>query len=508
MNVSYFVRTTKAKGMANLYFQLNKPSLGLRISAVNTYVMVDIETWSKVANNPNKLAKFWQTDEGKAINDQLTKVKGAVDAVLQSGEVKSREDKAKIDEAIKKVVMADAIKQKEDADITLKKAQERNGKKILVLLEVFMDGIRKGTVLTRSKQRYGKDTIRIYEDFEKVFRAFVKADHYEELTFDEINEEFANAFDTYMIGQGFMDNTIAKNTNCIRRICRYAADKGLLKEIAPLSVWHTRNAKSTKATPYLEENEINALYDTELSGELEKVRDVFFFDLFAAQRISDFEKFNEDNFIKADDGTLYLYLTQQKTGAEVIVPIVDNRVIAICQKYNYNLPTYTPQALNRYIKIIMEKLAANIESLREQYTTVLTTKERESERYYADMMKRREKGEKLSENDRKALGKKIRMARANNAAPMQLYARNHNGEIVRQKWELISSHTCRRTWVTQNLANDNLSQREMMSVTGHKNARIFESYDKRKQELVARGIARKLKAQKSVEPAKDIRMAQ
>jgi hypothetical protein len=70
--------------------------------------MVDIETWSKVANSPNKLAKFWQTEEGKAINDQLTMVKGAVDALLQSGEIKSKGDKAKIDEAIKKVMMGHA----------------------------------------------------------------------------------------------------------------------------------------------------------------------------------------------------------------------------------------------------------------------------------------------------------------------------------------------------------------------------------------------------------------
>lgn len=91
---------------------------------------------------------------------------------------------------------------------------------------------------------------------------------------------------------------------------------------------------------------------------------------------------------------------------------------------------------------------------------------------------------------------------------MQLYARNKNGDIVKPKWALIASHTCRRTYVTLNLANGVLTVDEIMSVTGHRNARVFKQYDKRQQEIIAQGIARKLKAHKSIKPAKEIRMAQ
>ena len=42
---------------------------------------------------------------------------------------------------------------------------------------------------------------------------------------------------------------------------------------------------------------------------------------------------------------------------------------------------------------------------------------------------------------------------------------------------LVGSHTARRSFVTNEINNEILDRREIMSITGHKNDKILEQYD-------------------------------
>ena len=79
-----------------------------------------------------------------------------------------------------------------------------------------------------------------------------------------------------------------------------------------------------------------------------------------------------------------------------------------------------------------------------------------------------------------------------------LFQRNNAGQVIRPKFELISSHTARRSGVTNLYKTGLLDTRQIMSISGHQSERVFESYIKIGIREQTRRIAMKL-----LEGAKD-----
>jgi len=73
-----------------------------------------------------------------------------------------------------------------------------------------------------------------------------------------------------------------------------------------------------------------------------------------------------------------------------------------------------------------------------------------------------------------------------------LYERNVSGEVVKFKYELITTHTARRSGVTNLYKTGLLDTRDMMSISGHKSEQTFEHYIKMKASEHADRIAEKL----------------
>lgn len=212
----------------------------------------------------------------------------------------------------------------------------------------------------------------------------------------------------------------------------------------------------------------------ELTGEDEVVRDIFLLGYFSCQRYSDYSKLREENFITYDKGLGIITLTQKKTGKKVYVPIIDNRVYDLCEKYHYEFPEISEQKMNLKIKVVAYELAKTIPSLCDKYVTVLTTVERRSEQTYVKLLAKKKSGAKFTENERKWFGKLHKLAIKRNGSP--LWERNKHGEVIRPKYELISSHTSRRSGATNLYKLGVLSNMEMRSITGHQSEKVFESY--------------------------------
>ena len=53
-------------------------------------------------------------------------------------------------------------------------------------------------------------------------------------------------------------------------------------------------------------------------------------------------------------------VTQKKTGKKVEVPIFDDRVYELCEKYNYNFPDITAQKMNLKIKAAREAMKKQV----------------------------------------------------------------------------------------------------------------------------------------------------
>lgn len=110
---------------------------------------------------------------------------------------------------------------------------------------------------------------------------------------------------------------------------------------------------------------------------------------------------------------------------------------------NYRVPKITDQVLNRYIKRIGEKLSHTVKSLGKDVKTILTKDEREAEK-----------------------------------SKKKTFRRDEDGNVIKYKWELIVTHTGRRTCATNMYLSRKYTTREMMLVTGHKKEENFMKYIK------------------------------
>ena len=93
-----------------------------------------------------------------------------------------------------------------------------------------------------------------------------------------------------------------------------------------------------------------------LTGKKEHVRDVFLIGCYTCQRVSDYNNLNKDHFETTRRNTHYPAF-QQKTKTEVTIPVMNENLITICEKYGCNIPKANEQVLNLYIKDILEDLS-------------------------------------------------------------------------------------------------------------------------------------------------------
>jgi integrase len=210
-----------------------------------------------------------------------------------------------------------------------------------------------------------------------------------------------------------------------------------------------------KATEiYLTLEELDALYNMKLCGFEEQVRDVFLIGCFTGQRVSDYTNIHKSNIGYTSKGTHVIRLVQQKTQSQVVIPIVDKRLELLLQKYDYNIPKIADQNINRTIKVIGERLSKTVPSLAQKSETVLTLQEKTAEK----------RGERVFE-------------------------RNEQGNVVKAKWMMITTHSARRTCITNMYLSGKYTTPQMMKVSGHKDVKTFLDYVKLTQDEYADSVS-------------------
>ncbi|WP_315820979.1 site-specific integrase [Paraflavitalea speifideaquila] len=162
-----------------------------------------------------------------------------------------------------------------------------------------------------------------------------------------------------------------------------------------------------------EEKTVKVHYHT-----LDRVRDLFMIGCYTGLRVSDYNNI-KPHHIKGK----YIDLYQRKTGERVVIPI-HNTVKTIIAKYGGQTPPkISDQKINQYIKEIC-KLAEITETIEKQQT---------------------KGGEKVAS--------------------------------VLEKWQLVTSHTARRSFAT-NMTKQGIPIQLIMKITGHKKESVFLKYIK------------------------------
>jgi integrase len=246
--------------------------------------------------------------------------------------------------------------------------------------------------------------------------------------YNDITLDFYYDFLNFLQKKGYSKNTVGKHIKSLRSFMNAATERGLNTNMAFKSKRFTALSEESDNI-YLNEKELDELYKLDLKGNkrLERVRDLFLVGCHTGLRFSDFSNIKPSN-IKKEDGLEFIEIITQKTANVVTIPV--HRIVKkILNKYkgkyeNSLPPALTNQKMNSYLK----EIGRLMESLKVKTQKSIT-----------------KGGLKISKNI--------------------------------NKYELLSTHTARRSFATNNYKSG-LNTRVIMSITGHKTEGAFLKYIK------------------------------
>ena len=221
---------------------------------------------------------------------------------------------------------------------------------------------------------------------------------------------------------GLNNTTIKKKLEYLTWFLRWARDVGY--PVNPAFKTFKPTLKQTqKPIIYLSKEELQRVKNLDLSGsKLEPVRDIFLFCCFSSLRHSD-----ADNLRRSDIKGDHMDVTTIKTGDRVSIELNDITK-AILEKYkdvpfkdNKALPSFTNQAMNRSLKELCQ------------------------------------------------------LAEINDPIRITTYKGNVRHDDVCPKWELVGTHTGRRTFIVQALSMG-ISPNIVMKWTGHSDFKAMKPY--------------------------------
>lgn len=277
-----------------------------------------------------------------------------------------------------------------------------------------------GTYLTDKGTKYTHGTIKTYKSNLALLKEFEKEIGF--INIEDIDQEFYNSFLQFCNKGGYRTNTIGAVIKKIKAVLHAAYDEGVSKNV----IFQSGNFKAVKEKVYniyLTPEELKKLIEVPLSGTLEKYRDVFLIGCYTAQRYSDYSRISPEHIQTTSSGNKVIDLVQIKTKQRVLIPFLFPELDILLQKYDYKVPRTVEQPFNRTLKKIGE--LAGIDK---------------------DIV--------LTEN----IGGETK-------------------ERLVKKYELISSHTARRTGAT-NLFLLGYTALQIMKVTGHATIESLMEYIK------------------------------
>jgi len=288
----------------------------------------------------------------------------------------------------------------------------------------------------KSKKRKENDFLSYFEAYVKEVKAKKQTNYKGYLTcynrlkgyfnkpkvpFSTIDMRFFKQYSQHLASENLAVNTIANQFKLLKTVMQSAFLEGLHTNE---QFRHFKRKMENADTIYLNEEELEQIYNEELEGHLDIARDYFIVGAMTGLRFDDWDRVNSDAVV---NGTITI--RSSKTGEVSLIP-VHPYVSAILKKYGGTLPhKVSNQKMNDYIKVVamLSKIQDPVEV-------------------------------RITKGGVREVSKK-------------------------RKFQLVTTHTARRSLAT-NLVLRGVSPYVVMKVTGHKSLSSFERYV-RLQELEA-----------------------
>ena len=219
---------------------------------------------------------------------------------------------------------------------------------------------------------------------------------------------------------GLAPNSIGKDIQQIKTVCLDSKDRGERINEQALSRKFNKPSEQTIFTT-LNEQELNLLFEYKGKNYLENARDWLIIGCWTGCRVGDLMRLTEKNFALHHSGRRLIQYTQSKTGKQINVPM-HQQVESIIERLGGFPRALSSAKFNQYIKEVCRAVGMNytVEGTRQNPIT-------------------------------------------------------HKKEVgTFEKWELIKSHTCRRSFATNHY--NELPNKKIMSVTGHSTEKMLLNY--------------------------------
>lgn len=267
---------------------------------------------------------------------------------------------------------------------------------------------------TKQAQSTSKHTWRAYSTLISNLNRYTAEMARTEKNLDEITNDYLQGFIEWMRQENYSNGHANKMTSTL---------KAVIRNLLPQEKW--RKTKAPQPRPadqiYLTPEEIKLVekHPIKQKSPLDKTRDVFLAGYYTALRYSDWRKISMAR-VQLVGTVEVLQITQQKTKNPTTLPL-SAPLKRIIEKYPEGLPVTSNQRFNRAVKKLMQTVGLT--------QTVEITEHRG--------------------------GKTV--------------------SLKFEKWELVSSHTARRSFAT-NAMLAGIPLTEVMKFTGHKSLQAFMQY--------------------------------
>ena len=177
-------------------------------------------------------------------------------------------------------------------------------------------------------------------------------------TFSSLTPANLYAFDIFLRKEN-PDRVQTTIHNYHKRIKPYVNEAYRLEyiKVNPYAHFVDKRGKCKERRPLTRE-ELHALMELNLSGKLERVRDLFVFCCFTGLSYSDMCSFDYDKQVISMDGMQYIDSSRIKTGTAYFTPLL-KPARNILSKYGYRLPLISVQKYNDYLHVLEDKLGLN-----------------------------------------------------------------------------------------------------------------------------------------------------
>ena len=263
-------------------------------------------------------------------------------------------------------------------------------------------------------------TIRSYLTALNLFKRY--NDEVEKFCFEDIDMNWYNDFSAWCDKLGFKKGYKGKNIKTLKVFMNAAVRKGLTTNLTFRDTDFVV-LRETADSVYLSLDELNAIWQMDLSSDptKERARDLFLIGCFTGLRVSDFNTLKPSSF-RILDSVKIIVVKPQKTSRIVAIPL-HPIVEAILTKYNGIPKRMFDQKINQNIKAVVRLTGIN--------------------------------------------------------KPTETTSTIGGIEVTKQqpKYELISTHTARRSFCT-NAYLTGMDSLDIMAISGHKTEKDFLKYIK------------------------------